>query len=104
MANIVFFIIHFLFITVIDINECAMNISKCHKNAKCRNTEGSYKCKCRKGFTGDGKSCTGRADTFLYSNTIKYIYSNKNLHEQGNKYEVYLFFHTKNNIMPYVDH
>ncbi|CAD5116778.1 DgyrCDS5627 [Dimorphilus gyrociliatus] len=37
----------------IDINECER--SPCHENAKCFNTRGSYKCKCAKGFRGDGK-------------------------------------------------
>lgn len=41
-----------------DINECAL--SECHENAKCTNTEGSFICTCKDGFTGDGKSCEGK--------------------------------------------
>ncbi|KAI3778659.1 hypothetical protein L2E82_08041 [Cichorium intybus] len=36
-----------------DINECANRNHDCRH--KCIDTEGSYKCKCRKGFSGDGK-------------------------------------------------
>ena len=28
--------------------------------AECTNTEGSYTCECKPGFTGDGKECTGK--------------------------------------------
>ncbi len=43
----------------IDVDECAMNISKCVDNATCRNINGSYDCLCNSGFSGDGfNSCT----------------------------------------------
>ena len=29
----------------------------CDKNAECSNTNGGYECKCRTGFSGDGKTC-----------------------------------------------
>ena len=32
----------------------------CGENAECLNTEGSYSCGCKSGFTGDGYNCTGR--------------------------------------------
>ena len=35
-------------------------VRKCHANAKCSNTVGSYKCKCKDGFTGDGFYCNGK--------------------------------------------
>ena len=31
----------------------------CDSNALCTNTEGSYVCACKVGYTGDGKTCTG---------------------------------------------
>ena len=36
--------------------EC--NLTKCHRSyADCQNTDGSYSCKCKHGFEGDGKVC-----------------------------------------------
>lgn len=29
----------------------------CHEKATCHNTRGSYKCKCQKGYAGDGEEC-----------------------------------------------
>ena len=40
-----------------DIDECALNLDSCHINATCINTEGSYVCKCNKGFMGNGFDC-----------------------------------------------
>ena len=40
-----------------DIDEC---ISKpCDTNATCENFVGSHNCTCKKGFSGDGSTCTG---------------------------------------------
>lgn len=41
-----------------DINECSAASSDCDVNAYCQNTQGSYSCSCKAGFTGDGKACT----------------------------------------------
>ncbi len=41
-------------------DECSASISVCDVNADCQNTVGSYICSCKAGFTGDGKTCTGR--------------------------------------------
>lgn len=44
----------------LDVDECANPESNdCDPNALCTNTEGSYVCRCIKGYTGDGKRCTG---------------------------------------------
>nr|XP_015218127.1 PREDICTED: nidogen-1 [Lepisosteus oculatus] len=39
-----------------DIDECQPG--RCHPNADCYNTPGSYRCQCRPGFYGDGSQCT----------------------------------------------
>ena len=44
---------------VADINECRKGNNECDPNAECTNTEGSYDCVCRSGYTGNGRSCTG---------------------------------------------
>ena len=42
-----------------DKNECIDGSSKCHADANCDNLPGNYKCTCKSGYTGDGKSCAG---------------------------------------------
>ncbi|XP_042477593.1 wall-associated receptor kinase 2-like isoform X1 [Macadamia integrifolia] len=37
-----------------DVDECKLTDNNCSKNAKCKNTHGSYNCYCPKGFYGDG--------------------------------------------------
>ena len=41
----------------LDIDECKNDT--CDKNAKCKNIQGSYSCTCKKGFQGNGSSCSG---------------------------------------------
>ena len=43
-----------------DIDECSTNSQSCDVNAVCSNTVGSYACACKGGFTGDGKTCSGK--------------------------------------------
>ena len=41
----------------IDHDECRSDLmNDCHSDALCQNTVGSYKCTCRSGFIGDGKT------------------------------------------------
>ncbi|XP_071476683.1 uncharacterized protein [Diadema antillarum] len=40
-----------------DIDECAEGTSLCSPDADCTNTQGSYRCACREGFTGNGYIC-----------------------------------------------
>ena len=47
-----------------DINECNRALDNCHVNAMCRNTQGSYQCTCRQGYSGDGQRCTGMLITW----------------------------------------
>ena len=44
---------------VVDINECRTNTHNCPDDANCTNTNGSFTCECRNGFTWDGENCTG---------------------------------------------
>ncbi|KAH9496424.1 Multiple epidermal growth factor-like domains protein 8, partial [Bulinus truncatus] len=37
-----------------DVDECALDLHKCHPNATCINGYGSYRCVCNRGFAGDG--------------------------------------------------
>ncbi|MEJ1281275.1 hypothetical protein NN561_012224 [Cricetulus griseus] len=41
-----------------DINECALNIHMCSLHANCLNTPGSFKCKCKQGYRGNGLQCS----------------------------------------------
>lgn len=42
----------------VDVNECADGkLNRCHPQAKCVNLRGSYKCRCRHGFLGNGFEC-----------------------------------------------
>ena len=44
-----------------DVDECASPESnECDPNALCTNTDGSYVCRCLRGFKGNGKTCTGK--------------------------------------------
>lgn len=41
-----------------DVDECeSSGTNDCHENAMCTNTEGSYVCRCKKGFLGNGFTC-----------------------------------------------
>ena len=46
--------------TKLDSDECASEeVNECDPKALCTNTEGSYVCRCLKGYEGDGRNCTG---------------------------------------------
>ncbi|PFX13490.1 CD209 antigen-like protein 2 [Stylophora pistillata] len=40
-----------------DLDECQHDLNYCHKLATCTNERGSYKCKCKAGYPGDGFDC-----------------------------------------------
>ena len=44
------------------LKECADGTSNCSADAMCNNTKGSYRCKCKPGFTGDGWTCKGKTE------------------------------------------
>ena len=47
------------YIHIIDVNECAEEISNCDSNAVCTNIAGGYTCTCNLGLSGNGVNCTG---------------------------------------------
>ena len=62
----------FTFIT--DVDECALATHNCSVDALCNNTNGSHICRCKPGYTGDGRSCTGKIWHFIPvpSNSLYY--------------------------------
>ena len=42
-----------------DINECEAVPSVCHSDAVCTDSDGSYECTCKEGYSGNGINCTG---------------------------------------------
>ena len=52
------FVFSFLHELNTDIDECD-GVNDCHDNADCANTDGSYDCTCKVGYSGDGKTCSG---------------------------------------------
>ncbi|KAI1284954.1 Nidogen-1 [Halotydeus destructor] len=49
--------------TCIDTDECLSGLQRCHPEADCTNTVGSYSCVCREGFTGNGYFCSSTEET-----------------------------------------
>ena len=49
-----------------DVNECLEETDTCPSNTDCLNTEGSYVCLCRAGYTGDGTLCHGKFLPFCF--------------------------------------
>ena len=43
----------------VDIDECVTGTHNCNENANCTNTNGSFTCQCKEGYTGDGVECEG---------------------------------------------
>ena len=62
--------VKFLFLIVcnLDVDECITGNHDCDVNANCINTVGGHNCTCKKGFAGDGRSCSGKlALMFIFS-------------------------------------
>ena len=47
---------------IADVNECTDmdSVHNCDDDATCTNTDGSFECKCKVGFIGNGVSCSGK--------------------------------------------
>ena len=48
----------------VDVDECTAFPNICGANADCHNTDGSYICNCKPGYTDDGKTCS-RAGKYI---------------------------------------
>ena len=60
------------------IDECSTGSYVCDINANCTNTDDSYICACKEGYTGDGHSCQDIIITFDPANSrIKFLKNNK---------------------------
>jgi hypothetical protein len=44
-----------VFLSFLDIDECALKVDTCDVNAVCINTIGSYSCHCKNGYRGSGQ-------------------------------------------------
>ena len=45
---------------ILDIDECIENNHRCVFPELCKNNVGSYTCSSYSGYSGDGRSCTGK--------------------------------------------
>lgn len=53
-----------------DFDECLGNVNNCHGDADCVNNIGSYDCKCRFGYVGDGYDCKRKSVNVLLNYNI----------------------------------
>ena len=59
------------YVLSIDIDECSsFDENKCLKYATCINNHGSYECRCKKGFDGDGFKCLGIKCRLVHSEFV----------------------------------
>ena len=42
-----------LMFLIVDIDECAENVTFCHNRGECHNLDGSYNCTCEAGYDAD---------------------------------------------------
>ena len=63
LVDILFVFSLFLFNFTTDVDECKATSGKCHNEAACNNTRGSYVCTCKLGYIGDGRNCTGTVNS-----------------------------------------
>ena len=54
-----------------DIDECQPSKNNCHFDAECVNTEGSYECRCRPGYQGNGFTCVCKLCFFSLKGIIE---------------------------------
>ena len=53
-----------------------MGIDDCDRiNGMCINTDGNYTCECNRGYSGDGKTCSGRLNVKWCESLILFLLS-----------------------------
>ena len=74
----------FIFLSIYsnaDVDECKEGTHDCDVNAECTNTPSSYTCSCKDGYSGDGKTCTGKVNSILMAySTARFNHINKLRH------------------------
>ena len=78
-----------------DFDECSLEPSPCHENADCTNTDGSYDCTCKQGFTGNGSICKGvpmrKTIHCAHPNQAHFIQIISRLHETQHHFHRYRY-------------
>ena len=60
-SNVCVCCILIIIIYISDVDECQNDtLNNCDDNADCFDTEGSFNCTCREGYTGSGVQCQGK--------------------------------------------
>ena len=62
-----------LHFTLLDHNMCLRNSSMCDINATCYNFNGNYRCKCNKGYHGNGMNCSGMELSTIFNLCMKVL-------------------------------
>ena len=76
-------VIFFLWLPfLLDADECSASGSFCDVNADCENILSSYRCLCKPGFSGDGRTCSGIVMIHIFSKIIMTLVSKLNLFMQ----------------------
>ncbi|XP_078675153.1 uncharacterized protein LOC144913015 isoform X3 [Branchiostoma floridae x Branchiostoma belcheri] len=83
-----------------DVDECELGLDDCDPDAVCVNTHGSYKCECKPGFTGDGKTCWTRSTCVAFGDPHYITFDGRTHHFQG-ACTYTLTRNCQNNTLPY---
>ncbi len=51
--------VRIILLIFLDTDECSTGIHTCDVNAICVNKVGSYECRCKDSYLGDGRNCIG---------------------------------------------
>ena len=69
----------------VDVDECSIETHNCSENATCIDTDNSYTCECKDGYTGDGVNCTGMSgfNYHIYTIKVKYNFGAQQVYPYG---------------------